>query len=115
MRIVIMKKLIAFFLVVVFIFVVGCSTIEREERLNYTPLPIEQIPTQYTDNAFSINGFLAVKDQYDNQSINIRGIITYKYKCPPCPKGALCKTCANDYIVLADPIENITTEYEISI
>ena len=98
----------------VLIFVAGCIT-EREERLEYTPIPIEQISNQYSDGSFSIKGFLAVKDQYENQSVNIRGIVKYKYKCPPCPKGALCKMCANDYIVLADPIKNITIENEIPI
>lgn len=87
---------------------------ERKERLEYTPFLIEQIPNQYPDNSFSIKGFLAVKEQYDNQFVNIRGIIKNKYICGTCPKGAPCKKCES-YIVLADPLINITAENELLI
>ena len=107
-----MKKLVILFWILVILFIAGCNT-EREERLNYTAIPYEQIPYQYEDGTFSIKGFLAVKDKYENQSVNIRGIINYIYECPPCPKGMLCKGCSNNYIQLADPVKNITVENKI--
>jgi len=108
-----MKKLICLS-VFALIIVAGCR-FEREDRLEYSPVATEQIPDKYPDNSFSVRGFLAVKDQYENQSVNIRGIVKYKYACPPCPKGVLCKMCANDYILLADPVKNITESNEIVI
>lgn len=57
---------------------------------------------QSVNTGFSVNDFIKVKDQYENQYVDIKGIINYKYECPPCPKGYLCKPCANPNIALAD-------------
>lgn len=34
--------------------------------------------------------------------INIRGIVTKIFICPPCPDGADCEQCPPDYIVVSD-------------
>ena len=97
----IMKRLIMFLGILVLLFVIGCSTF------------IEQVPDQYTDNSFSIKGFLAVKDNYENESINLRGIVESKGECPLCPKGHLCEPCFDDYIVLVDSTNDVTIEGQI--
>ncbi len=32
----------------------------------------------------------------------LRGYVVKRYTCPPCPKGAMCKPCMGDNIVLSD-------------
>lgn len=85
----------------------GCAP-DIVDTVDYTPALPEDIPDIYRDGAFSIKGLLANKDQYENKSVIVRGIVSFKYECPPCPRGVLCEPCTNDHIYLGDPIENIT-------
>jgi hypothetical protein len=40
----------------------------------------------------------------------IEAFIIQTYKCPPCPKGAMCKPCIGDYIVLSDKVDEQVPE-----
>lgn len=40
--------------------------------------------------------------------VNIRGIVTRKFICPPCPEGYDCEQCPPDYIVVSDGKSSIT-------
>lgn len=108
-----MKKYIIIFGLLALVFLAGCSI--GKEQLRYNVVSAKQIPDQYPDGTFSVKGFLAVKDQYENQSVNLRGIVVYKSECPPCPKDAMCEPCSPPVISLADPVKNITEEHEITI
>lgn len=68
----------------------------------------DKIPFKYDDNIFSVRGFLSNKDKYIGQSVDIKGTVSFIYQCPKCPAGAMCKSCANNYIYLIDPIKGIT-------
>jgi hypothetical protein len=35
-------------------------------------------------------------------SYEVRAYVVKQYRCPPCPKGALCKPCMPDNILIAD-------------
>lgn len=101
-------------LILAITFIFGCSK-ETEGQLNPDYVSIEQIPIRYQDGSFSVKGFLQNKGQYENKSINILGIVDFKYKCPQCPRGALCKPCVPTHINLADTTSNITSENRIII
>ena len=46
--------------------------------------------------------------------------MTYKYECPPCPRGARCEMCQPPHITLADlpneklPEKTIRVDFEIN-
>ena len=96
---------------VLFLLISGC--IGQKEVIKY--LPVDSVPDQYPDGSFSVKGFLAVKDSYDDQLVSLKGIIERKNECAPCPKKAVCKPCPNSYILLADPVKEITSDHEILI
>ena len=50
----------------------------------------------------SVKEFLANKRAYENLSVTIVGVIKSKFKCPPCPVGALCEPCPPNQVVLGD-------------
>ena len=101
------QSLLVVFLVSVLI--IGCS-VQKERLIDYNARSLADIPDVYPDGSFSVGGFLDNRFDYDNESVIIRGIVTYKYVCPSCPKGALCIGCINKYILFVDPLENITYE-----
>jgi len=112
-----MKKYILIESIIVIIIVAGYFAYQK---YGITPdLPVEENtlianpqPDQNED-IFSISSFLAVKDKYENKSVNIKGIVKYKYECPECPKDAFCKPCANDYIILDDELVDSPSKTEI--
>ena len=38
-------------------------------------------------------------------SFTVVGYVTDTYKCPPCPKGAMCKPCIGDHLVVTDKLD----------
>ena len=40
-----------------------------------------------------------------NTTFRIEGYIFDIYKCPPCPKGAMCKPCIPESVVISDKID----------
>lgn len=34
----------------------------------------------------------------------IEGFVVESYKCPPCPRGAMCKPCVGDHVVITDNV-----------
>jgi len=36
------------------------------------------------------------------EQFNIEGYVRSVYECPPCPKGAQCKPCLGDHIIIAE-------------
>jgi hypothetical protein len=40
-----------------------------------------------------------------NATFRIEGYIFDVYRCPPCPKGAMCKPCIPDNVVISDKID----------
>jgi hypothetical protein len=38
----------------------------------------------------------------------VSGYISFQYRCPPCPDGALCKACMEDNIVLSETQQRLT-------
>ncbi len=38
----------------------------------------------------------------DQEQFNIEGYVRSVYQCPPCPKGAQCKPCLGDHIIIAE-------------
>ena len=85
----------------------GCSPV-HDDTVEYVSVPRESIPDLYPDGSFSIQGFLKNRTQYENQTVRIKGIVSFIYECPRCPRGAFCKPCAGNHIILGDPLENIT-------
>ena len=41
----------------------------------------------------------------DETPFRIEGYVIQTYKCPPCPKGAMCKPCIGDHIVITDNVD----------
>ena len=70
----------------------------------------EFIPENYPDGSFSVQGFLNVKSQYENQDVVIKGIIIDVYNCPSCPPLAHCKPCAPPHLSLADHAEETSSK-----
>ena len=62
----------------------------------------EHAPEKYPDGAYSVYG--ARKDTANtlNKPVRVKGFILEVYECPPCPKGATCKTCDKPHLYLAD-------------
>lgn len=38
----------------------------------------------------------------NQEQFNIEGYVRTIYECPPCPKGAQCKPCLGDHIIIAE-------------
>jgi len=45
---------------------------------------------------------------------HVEGYVIRIYTCPPCPKGALCKPCAPEHIILSDENKSLGTVDDIT-
>lgn len=61
---------------------------------------------------------LAIRDlkrgNVNQDQFNTRGYVKSIYECPPCPKGAQCKPCLGDHIIITEtePVENGPTDQD---
>jgi hypothetical protein len=46
-------------------------------------------------------------------SATVTGYVTYLYRCPPCPPGAMCKPCMGDNLVLSDAPKQVTSYSDV--
>lgn len=42
---------------------------------------------------------------HDEAPFRIEGFVIQVYNCPPCPRGAMCKPCIDDHIVVTDNLD----------
>lgn len=67
-------------------------------------------PGSLNFNFYSVSQF---KDKNPSSgTYNTEGYIVKKYECPPCPKGAMCKTCMEDNIVISE-INKVLDTYSL--
>jgi hypothetical protein len=44
-------------------------------------------------------------DDLTEGPFRIEGYVVQLYKCPPCPRGAMCKPCIGDHLVITDDVK----------
>ncbi|MBI3033203.1 hypothetical protein HYY69_07035 [Candidatus Woesearchaeota archaeon] len=77
------------------ILLIGCST-------NQIPPKIERT-YPFTDQTYQVTTVEnIIKEKPTEGNFNIDAYVVDVYFCPPCPKGALCKTCGSDFIIISD-------------
>jgi hypothetical protein len=87
------------------------NPVVQELRYGYVYVNDEQILPKYPDGSYSVKGFLADKDKFTNQTLAIKGIVAFKYKCLPCAAGTTsCRSCGVNHIILADASLTFTPE-----
>jgi len=74
-------------------------------KVNLPPSPSfqkEHAPETYPDSAYSVYGLRKNAKAVMNKEVRVKGFLTEVYECPPCPKGATCKTCDKPHFFVAD-------------
>lgn len=57
--------------------------------------------------------FKALKEgNVKQEQFNVEGYVASIYECPPCPKGAQCKPCFGDHIVVAETEGGVKSQDE---
>ncbi len=66
-------------------------------------LNLSSVPSAFSENvtAESVREFRS-GTLVPGKMYRLKGYVTYRYECPPCPAGALCKPCMSDNIVFSD-------------
>ena len=86
-----MRKLIIIGIVFLIIGVMGCTNLVEERT--YPDI----------DQSYPAITIHELKEAEANSgNLNVEGYVVKTYSCPPCPKGALCKTCMGDNIVISE-------------
>lgn len=80
--------------------ILQCSSPEIVNKPN-TLMPFENISI---DELKAMTG----TGNITKSQVNIRGIVTKKFICPPCPEGYDCEQCPPDYIVVSDGKSSIS-------
>ncbi len=81
-------------MIITTIIISGCVNItERVEERSY-PNVDESYPNLLIHELKDSN--------YTSGNYNVDGYVVKIYTCPPCPKGAMCKPCMRDNIVISE-------------
>jgi len=94
------KKFISILVVVLIIITGGVYYFwykQQPQLSNYTFYPIHEIK----------------QNKFTSGTYNIEGYVVKIYTCPPCPKGAQCKPCMRDNIVISENNQLLET-YSLS-
>ena len=51
-----------------------------------------------------------IQNNFTSGQYNTNGYVVYIYRCPPCPKGAQCKTCRIPHIAISEENNMVRTQ-----
>ena len=97
------KKLLIISLILLTIAISSCIKIsERIEERSYPNI----------DQSYSNLAIHELKEfNYTSGNYNVEGYVVKIYTCPPCPRGAMCKPCMRDNIVVSEKNELLDVYY----
>jgi hypothetical protein len=73
--------------------------------VNLPPAPSfakPDLPLSYPDGTMTVFGLRKQQDKYLGKEVKVKAYLVDMYVCPPCPKKAVCKLCAQPHFFLGD-------------
>ncbi|HYV43435.1 MAG TPA: hypothetical protein VFA20_01195 [Myxococcaceae bacterium] len=89
-----------------FAFLSLCSACTPAASVPTTSAPAPAAPAPPAAASGSVAALLA--QHPSSGAATVTGYVTYIYRCPPCPPGAMCKPCMGDNLVLSDAPKQVT-------
>ena len=99
-----------YFIVFMLMLTMSCSTHNNKDSEIKSPEIVKKQSTLKPFENVSIEELKIIVETGNiiKNQVNICGVVTKKFICPPCPEGAECEQCPPDYIVVSDGKSSIT-------